>query len=157
MTFDFGTSVTTDGGTGLDGATLFASDPSNTRISQDGYAAGEVAGMAVEQDCTITGVFTNGQRRTLGQVALATFTSEHGLARAGHNLWTETDASGEALIGGAGSGRRGTIVSGALEGSNVDLGSEFVDLIQYQRGFQASSRIITTADEMYQEVVSLKR
>lgn len=157
ITFDFGTSITTDGGTGLDGATQFARDESNTLVSQDGYAAGEVAGMAVEEDGTITGVFTNGQRRTLGQVALATFTSEHGLARAGHNLWTETDSSGEALIGGAGSGRRGTIVSGALEGSNVDLGSEFVDLIQYQRGFQASSRIITTADEMYQEVVALKR
>ncbi len=157
IAFDFGTSITTDGGTGLDGATQFADDSSVSALRQDGFAAGEVAGIAVGQDGTITGVFTNGQRRTLGQVALATFESERGLARTGHNLWSATDASGEALVGAAASGRRGAIVSGALEGSNVDLASEFVDLIAYQRGFQASSRIITTADEMYQEVVALKR
>ncbi|MCB9623936.1 MAG: flagellar hook-basal body complex protein, partial [Sandaracinus sp.] len=99
----------------------------------------------------------NGQRRVLGQVALADFASEAGLERAGSNLWAATDASGEALVGTPGAGGLGSVVAGALEGSNVDIGQEFVDMIAFQRGFQASSRVITTADEMYGELVNLKR
>ncbi|MEC7518374.1 MAG: flagellar hook protein FlgE [Myxococcota bacterium] len=157
VTFDFGDSITTDSGTGMSGTTQYASPSTNTGISQDGYGAGEVAGISIGQDGTIEGVFTNGQRRVLGQVAVADFASVDGLERAGQGLWVETQASGEAVVGAAGTGGRGAVVAGALEGSNVDLAREFVDLIAYQRGFSANSRIVSTADEMYTELVNLKR
>lgn len=155
--FDFGDSITTDGGTGLTATTQFATASTTNGLSQDGYSAGSVAGIGIASDGSVTGVFTNGQRRVLGQVAVADFASVDGLERMGQNLYTETQASGQALLGTAESGGRGSIVSGALEQSNVDLGREFVDLIAYQRGFQANSRVITTADDMYGELINLKR
>ncbi len=157
IAFDFGTSITTDGGSGLDATTQFASPSTTNGLSQDGYAAGSVSAVSVASDGTITGVFDNGQRRVLARLAVADFTSVSGLSRAGHNLWVETEASGEALIGTAGTGGRGSIVAGALEQSNVDLSREFVDLISLQRGFQANSRVVTTSDEMLAELVNLKR
>ena len=157
IAFDFGTSITGDAGTGLDGSTQFSAESTINELNQDGFAAGTVAAVGIESDGTITGAFSNGQRRTLGRVALATFASLDGLERAGQGLWTATQDSGEPLIGGAETGNRGSLVAGALEQSNVDLGQEFVDLIAYQRGFQANSRIITTADEVYSELVNLKR
>jgi flagellar hook protein FlgE len=157
VTFDFGTS-TLEGGTGFDGSTGLAQEWNpNGAVTQDGFAGGTVSGIRIEGDGTVTGVFSNGQLRTLGAVATADFTSVDSLAAAGHNLYAETTESGGPIVGAPGGGGRGTLISGALEGSNVDLGAEFVDLIAYQRGFQANSRIITTADEMYQEIVSLKR
>ncbi len=157
IAFDFGESITTDGGTGLEGLTQFASSSAVTALTQDGYAAGSVAGVAIESDGTVTGVFTNGQRRTLGQIVVADFASVDGLQRAGEGLYASSVESGEPLVGTAGTGGRGSISAGSLEGSNVDLGSEFVDMIAYQRAFQANSRVITTADEMYSELVNLKR
>lgn len=155
--FDFGESITTDGGTGLDATTQFAAPSSTNGLSQDGYAAGSVAGVSVAPDGTVLGVFTNGERRTLGQVAVASFDSNHGLERAGKGMYVSTLESGDPLYGTAESGGRGSIVSGALEQSNVDIGREFVNLISYQRGFQANSRVVTTSDEMYGELVNLKR
>lgn len=155
--FDFGTSITGDGGTGLDGTTQMGSPSNVTGISQDGFGSGTVAGVQIGSDGTVTGVFTNGQRRTLGQLVVADFRSVDGLSRAGEGLWTETQASGAALVGAAESGSRGSIVAGALEQSNIDLGREFVDMIAYQRGFSANSKVITTSDEMYSELVNLKR
>lgn len=154
--FSFG-NPTQDGGTGLDGTTNFASPSAVNSTSQDGYAAGSVTGINVNATGTITGVFTNGQRRTLGQVAVASFKSVDGLQRAGQGLLVQTEASGEALLGSASTGGRGAIVSGSLEQSNVDIGREFVDLISFQRGFQANSKVIQTADEMYGELVNMKR
>ena len=156
VAFDFGTSIT-EGGTGFGGTTQLAGASTVNVSRQDGFGGGTVAGIRIEADGTVTGVFANGQDRALGRVAVASFASNDGLARAGHNLWAATQASGEALVGEAGAGGRGGIVSGSLETSNVDLGSEFVDLIAFQRGFSANSKIITTADEMYQELVNLKR
>lgn len=157
ITFDFGTAITGDGGTGLDGATQFGDASSTTGLRQDGFAAGSVSGITISSDGSITGVFSNGQRRLLGQVAVAKFQSESGLARSGQGLWSETKDSGEPLVGGAQSGSRGAIVAGALEQSNVDIGREFVDLIAYQRGFSANSKIVQTADEMYSELINLRR
>ncbi|MEY4578615.1 MAG: hypothetical protein RL701_3318 [Pseudomonadota bacterium] len=157
INFDFGQSITTDGGTGLEASTQFASRAVTIALTQDGFAAGTVAGIAIAKDGTITGVFSNGQQRVLGQVVTADFANVNGLERTGAGLWIETQASGQALVGGADAGGRGGIVSGTLEQANVDLGSEFVNLIAYQRGFQANSRVITTADEMYGELVNLKR
>lgn len=156
VVLDFGESQT-EGGTGFEGSTQTASAFATTAIQQDGYAAGQIAGLGVEQDGTLTGVFSNGQRRTIGQVAVATFASLEGLDRAGQGLWSETERSGQAMLGAGMSGGRGAVVAGALEQANVDLGQEFVNLIAYQRGFSANSRIVTTADEMYAELVNLKR
>jgi flagellar hook protein FlgE len=102
-------------------------------------------------------VFSNGQRRTLGQVAVASFRSVDGLARSGQGLWSRTEESGEALVGSAGTAGRGSITAGTLEQSNVDIGREFVDLIAFQRGFSANAKVIQTADELYGELVNLRR
>lgn len=153
--FDFGTSID-EGGSGYDGSTNFANASTTNAATQDGYGAGAVTGINVSATGIITGTF-NGQRRTLGQVAVATFKSVDGLARTGNGLFVQTEQSGEALLGGASTGGRGSIVAGSLEQSNVDIGKEFVDLISFQRGFQANSKVIQTADEMYGELVNMKR
>lgn len=155
--FDFGTNSANESGTGLDGTTQFASKSTQVQLQQDGYGAGSVAGISIAPDGKITGVFSNGQQRLLGQVVTAAFPDNGGLDRLSNGLWIETPESGQALIGGADAGGRGEIVSGGLEQSNVDLGTEFVNLIAYQRGFQANSRVITTTDEMYGELVNIKR
>ena len=157
ITFDFGDSLTTDGGTGLSGSTQFASGSAVTSQSQNGYSTGELAGVAIQSGGDVLAVYTNGEQRIVGQVALATFEAEGQLARAGNSLWMETQESGEARIGTAASGPAGTITANALEMSTVDLSQEFVNLISYQRGYQANSRTVTTADQMYQEAVNLKR
>jgi flagellar hook protein FlgE len=157
VNFDFGTSITGDAGTGLDGTTNFASPSTTNGITQNGFAAGSVSGISINETGVITGVFSNGQRRTLGQVAVASFRSQDGLARSGQSLWSRTEESGEALVGSAGTAGRGSISAGTLEQSNVDIGREFVELIAYQRGFQASSKVIQTADDLYGELVNLRR
>lgn len=156
ISFDFGSSIA-EGGTGFGGTTQLAGASTVNMTRQDGFSGGVVQGIRVDADGTITGIFGNGQDRALGRVAIASFASNEGLARSGQNLWSETRASGEVLLGAAGTGGRGSVVAGALESSNVDIGAEFVDLISYQRGFSANSKIITTADEMYQELVNLRR
>jgi flagellar hook protein FlgE len=157
IAFDFGDSMTTDAGTGLDGSTQFAAPSATMALQQDGFAAGSVAGISIADDGTILGLFSNGQQRAIGQVVTADFANVNGLDRTGQGLWIETLESGQALIGPGDAAGRGAIVSGALEQSNVDLGTEFVNLISYQRGFQANSRVITTSDEMYGELVNIKR
>jgi len=126
-------------------------------LSQDGHAGGALESITVGDDGTITGTFENGRTRDLARVALAMFDSVQGLERQGGNLWARTPASGEPLVGGAGDGGRGLVVAGHLEASNVDMTQEFVNLIAAQRGFQASSRTITTVDQLLNETVNLKR
>ena len=103
------------------------------------------------------GLYTNGQKLAIGQLAVAKFRANEGLGRAGQNLWIETRDSGTAALGTAGSGGRGAVSAGTLESSNVDLAEEFVGLIQHQRSFSANSKTITTADEMLQELINIKR
>lgn len=153
---DFGV-ATGDGGTGLTGVTQFASASAVSSQSQNGFASGEFSGLSIDGVGTVQGLFTNGQKVTIGQLAVAKFRSNDGLGRAGQNLWIETRESGTAALGGAGTGGRASVSAGALESSNVDLGEEFVGLIQHQRSFSANSRTITTADEMLQELISIKR
>jgi flagellar hook protein FlgE len=157
LSFDFGDSLTTDSGTGLLGTTGFANSSSVGEIGQDGHPPGSLVDMSVSEDGTITGAFSNGRRRTLGQVAIARFRNNNGLVRSGAGLFIDSEVSGLPLVGGAATGSRGTILSEALEASNVDMAQEFVNLISYQRGFQANSRTISTGDEMLAEVVALKR
>jgi len=105
----------------------------------------------------ITGVYSNGVTRPLGQIALASFTNPGGLEKAGENTFIVTNNSGQALIGESGSAGKGKIISGTLEMSNVDLTEAFTDMIVTQRGFQANSKTINTSDQMLQEILTLKR
>ncbi|MBX3186751.1 MAG: flagellar hook protein FlgE [Labilithrix sp.] len=155
LTFDFGTS-TAAGGTGLDGLTQYGSASSVSSQSQDGYASGDLSGIKIGADGVVRGVYTNGQTIPAGQLAIAKFRANDGLGRAGQNLWIATRESGEAAIGLVGSGGRASLIAGALEQSNVDITQQFVELISHQRAFQASSKTITTADQMLQELMNIK-
>ncbi|HEY9899738.1 MAG TPA: flagellar hook protein FlgE [Pantanalinema sp.] len=124
---------------------------------QDGYSSGSLTGVAVDAAGSIQGVFSNGRTRVLGQVSVATFTNPVGLLVNGDNLFSATPNSGEPQVGVAGAGSRGLIAPGSLENSNVDLASSFADMIVAQRGLQSNSKIITTSDEVLQELMSLKR
>ena len=156
ITLDFGTSIAA-GGTGLDGTTQFAGPSNVSAQKQDGYASGDFSGVSVDGQGVVTGLYTNGEKIAMSQLGIAKFRSNDGLGRAGQNLWISTRESGTAAMGTAGSGGRGATTGGALEGSNVDLASEFVSMIQHQRSFSANSKTITTADEMLQELINLKR
>jgi len=132
--------------------------PFNAAIeSQDGYKSGTLESYAIDQSGTIEGVFSNGVSRTLGQIALSQFSNPAGLFKEGNSLYSVSSNSGAPNINSAGSSGFGTLKPGSLEMSNVDLSSEFTDMIITQRGFQANSRVITTSDEMLQELVNLKR
>ncbi|HUX69147.1 MAG TPA: flagellar hook protein FlgE [Cellulomonadaceae bacterium] len=125
--------------------------------TQDGQQAGTLQSFTLNADGTLQGAFSNGMKQVVGQIALATFNNPVGLEKAGGSLYRTTVNSGAAQIGTAGSGGRGTLVGGSLEMSNVDLSAEFTNLIVAQRGFQANARVITTSDQVLQELVDLKR
>jgi flagellar hook protein FlgE len=123
----------------------------------NGYAMGTLESFNINKTGQIIGVFSNGLTQALGQVAIANFNNPPGLIRVGDTMFSESGNSGVPMVGAAGRGGRGEITPGTLEMSNVDLAQEFTDMIVTQRGFQANSRIITTSDEMLQELVNLKR
>ncbi|KQS68393.1 flagellar hook protein FlgE [Modestobacter sp. Leaf380] len=137
--------------------TAFAAGTPVATTKQDGYGSGSLQSFSLLEDGTITGVYTNGERRSVGKLALATFDNPSGLVNMGNTSYSKGDNSGVALIGTAGNGSLGTLTSGALEMSNVDLSEEFTGLIIAQRGFQANSRVITASDELLQDLVNLKR
>jgi len=154
----FANPVTIDLGVGLpDGLKQFAGKTTAAALGQDGATAGSLVSFTIGNDGTVSGVFSNGRNRTVGQIALANFSNPGGLEKVGGSSYRPTPNSGLAQVGLAGSGGRGSIASNTLEMSNVDLAQEFTGLIAAQRGFQANSRVITTADEMLQELVNLKR
>jgi flagellar hook protein FlgE len=125
--------------------------------NQDGYAAGMITSVSVDEIGVVSGVYSNGRLVPLYQVALADFPSYAGMDRIGKNLYAESINSGEATVGTPDSGVLGRINPSALEMSNVDLGEEFVKMITTQRAFQANSRVITTSDEILQELMNIKR
>jgi len=137
--------------------TQMASPSSNSATKQDGSSSGTLVKFDIGADGIITGAFSNGKTAILGQLALATFANNEGLLRTGNNGFSETLASGQAVIGGPGNGGRGSLAGGALELSNVDIAKEFAALIVAQRGFQANARAVTTFDEITQETINLKR
>ena len=124
---------------------------------QDGYTLGYLDNFKIDSNGVITGVYTNGTTRTIAQVALATFTNERGLEKAGDNTFVESNNSGMARIGESGIAGRGSLMSGALEMSNVDLSEQLTDMIVTQRGFQSNAKTIQTADTLLETVLSLKR
>ena len=144
-------------GTDFNGLTSFDKDSSTESISQDGYTGGTLNDLKIDETGTIIGAFTNGQSFGLAQVALASFTNNEGLQSEGGNVFSQTANSGEAVIGAAGTGDKGTIAASKLEASNVDLSRALTDLIVIQRGFQANSKTITTSDEMLNTLLQLKQ
>ena len=139
------------------GVTQFGSDFSTKPFRQDGFAMGYLEDVKVDASGSITGVFSNGNNRTLAQIALATFANNGGLEKAGETNFQASNNSGIADISAAGTIGKGKIIAGALEMSNVDLSEQFTEMITTQRGFQANSKTIQTSDQMLQELLTLKR
>jgi len=137
--------------------TQTAAASSTTSIQQDGAASGTLQSFSIGSDGTITGSFSNGTTATVGQIALASFADEQGLSRNGNNDFTPTLASGQATIGAPTSGGLGSISGGSLEASNVDIATEFANLIVAQRSYEANARVVTTFDQIAQDTIALKQ
>jgi flagellar hook protein FlgE len=135
----------------------FSGQATVSAASQTGSAAGSLQAFSLSPDGTLVGVFSNGLRQNLGQIAMASFNNPPGLEKVGNTAFRATVNSGVAQLGTAGSGGRGSLAGGSLEMSNVDLSQEFTNLIVAQRGFQANSKVITASDELLQDLVNLKR
>jgi flagellar hook protein FlgE len=144
-------------GSQLNTITQSAAKSSTKAFSQDGYTMGFLNSFKIDSTGSITGVYSNGTNRLIGQIALASFTNQGGLEKAGDNTYVESNNSGTAEVGESGVAGKGSLLAGALEMSNVDLTEQFTDMIVTQRGFQASSKTIQTADTLLETVLSLKR
>ena len=140
-----------------DGLTGFSAPFTAIAKNQDGYGMGMLDKISIDEQGTITGIFTNGISRTLAQVLLADFNNQGGLLKSGDTLFLASANSGDPVKGVAGATINASISSGALESSNVDLAQEFTDVIIAQRGFQANARVISTSDQMLNELVNLKQ
>ena len=144
-------------GSTVDAVTQFGESFSTKAFKQNGFGMGYLETYQIDNSGIITGVYSNGNNRTIGQIALASFTNPGGLEKAGESTFVVSNNSGDANIGTSGVAGKGKIISGSLEMSNVDLAEAFTDMIVTQRGFQANSRTITTSDQMLQELLTLKR
>ena len=152
------TSLTVGGvAVNLSGITGFASVDTLAVTGQNGRSAGTLDSWSMSADGTLIGSFSNGSKQALGRIVLAGFTNPSGLEKTGGSSYVATANSGAAVVGGPGAGGNGSVSAGSLEMSNVDLSQEFTNLIVAQRGFQANARIITTSDEVLQELTNLKR
>jgi flagellar hook protein FlgE len=178
LTFDGAGNLTSAASVALTGITLGGGNPQNltigfgsaqSAISQfdqvgtldmpftDGQAGAELSEVSFGTDGSITARYTNGDSRVLAKLALATVTNPEGMMKVSDNLYQATLTSGDPALGMAGTGELGTLAPGSLEGSNVDLASEFTTLVLAQRGFQANTRVISTSDEMLADLVNVKR
>lgn len=154
---DFCDSLDTDGATLATGTKQWSGQSTQHLIDQDGRGQGDFQFLQVLADGVILARYSNGDERTIGQIALAEFTNNRGLEAIGGSLYKDLSDSGAATIGAPITAGRGEFFAGALESSSVDLTQEFTQMIVAQRGFQASSRTVITADQMLTEVVNLKR
>ncbi len=154
QTFDIGLGRV---GAFVDSMTQYASESSTRVFYQNGFPMGYLDDFRIDQSGTITGVFSNGNTRALGQIALATFVNPGGLEKSGDTNFRQSINSGLANVGTVGVAGKGSIMAGVLEMSNVDLAEQFTDMIVTQRGFQANSKTIQTADQLLQELLTLKR
>ncbi len=139
----------------FDGLTQFGGSAAAIVNEQDGYGAGELGSLVVNDDGTIEGFYTNGQSQALAQLGVATFANERGLEHIGDNYFVQSTNSGTPILGAGDLGPAGEVVGGALEQSNVDTAEEFVRLIEAQRGFQANARVVTAQNDLLSEVVNL--
>lgn len=143
MTFNFGKATQFGGGFGV------------TSVIQDGYSTGQLSTVSIDASGVVSAVYTNGRTTQLGQLAMANFPDPQGLKQLGDTNWAQTFTSGTALQGTAGSAGFGSIQSGALESSNVDLTTQLVGMITAQRAFQANAQSITTANQLSQTVINI--
>jgi flagellar hook protein FlgE len=141
----------------LAAVTQFGGPKTVAVTDKDGSSAGTLQQFQISADGTVVGMFSNGERRKMAQIALANFNNPQGLEKLGDTAFRSSANSGLPQIGTPGSGGRGDLLGGSIEMSNVDLAQEFTNLIIAQRGFQANSRVITTSDQMLQDLVDLKR
>jgi flagellar hook protein FlgE len=142
---------------GTSNISQFSAASTTSSSYQDGYGAGTLQDLTVDQNGIISGTFTNGQVIALAQVALSSFNNQNGLVQSGNNHWGQSLASGAPTIGLANQGGRGSVLGANLELSNVDVASEFTKLILSQRGYEANSKILTTTDQLMQETLNLKQ
>lgn len=143
---------------GVNGLTQFASTGSTAVLrDQDGFTSGTLQNFTIDRFGTITGFFTNGMTSPLARIVLADFNNPSGMLRVGDNMYQESANSGSAVLGFALEGSQSQLTSGALEMSNVDLAQEFTNMIVAQRGFQANGKVVSTSDEMLQELMGIKR
>jgi flagellar hook protein FlgE len=132
------------------------SGPSATSATQqDGFASGSLVSYLIESDGTVQGTFSNGQTAALGQIAMASFANQQGLVRNGSNDFLASLSSGQADVGTPGTGGRGTLSGGSLEQSNVDIATQFAQLIVAERSYQANAKSVTTFDEVTQTTINL--
>lgn len=155
--FYFGDSIENRNGTGAEGSTQYGSNSQVFRQIQDGYAGGTLTNFSVDEAGTVSGSYSNGVTKALSKIGLARFENNEGLYKLGQNRFKEAVLSGGPLVGEAGTGSRGAILTKSLENSNVDIAAEFVDMIRTQRNFQANAKTVTTSDELLQDVIQLKR
>ena len=141
------------GGSGL--LTQVSGPSATSSTQQDGFSSGTLVSYLIQSDGTIQGTFSNGQTSALGQIALASFTNEQGLIRNGQNEFLASLSSGQANVGGPGTGGRGTLSGGAIEQSNVDIAAQFAQLIVAERSYQANAKSITTFDAVTQTTLNL--
>jgi flagellar hook protein FlgE len=137
-------------------STQYGNAFSVSAVNQDGYTTGRLVGVETDADGVVQARFTNGRSVALGQIAIAQFASVDGLQTLGDTAWGETFASGSALLSAAGTGGMGSIQSGALEGSNVDVTQQLVNMITAQRNFQANAKMISTADALSQTIINIR-
>jgi len=139
----------------LSGSTQFGADFAVNDLSQDGYATGRLNGVDIDEHGVVFARYTNGESTIMGKVAIANFNNPQGLRSIGGSQWVETNTSGSVRLGEAGTGNFGTMQSGALEASNVDIATELVDLIIAQRNYQASAKAISTNNQVTQSVINI--
>ncbi len=154
---DFGDSITTDKGTGLNGTKQYGRQSDLISWSQDGSAAGTINNLSFNDEGRLSALYSNGETKDLAQIALAKFENPEALFKVGNNRMKEARDSGSPSVGAPKQAGRGRLFAKSLERSTVDLATEFVNLIQNQRSFQANAKTITTTDELLGEVINLKR
>ena len=140
----------------LSGITQFGTGFSVSKLSQDGFASGSLTNISISDDGTIVANYSNGIKRSEGQLAMADFRNVQGLAAIGGDKWAKTPESGEEIPGTAKSGTFGSLIAGALEESNVDLTAELVNMMTAQRAYQASAQAIKTQDQVFSTLVNLR-
>lgn len=144
-------------GTPAEPMTQYAGSNSVSALEQDGAAIGALQSFTISPNGTVMGIFSNGKQEAVAQIAMANFANPGGLEKVGGSMYRPSPNSGLVQVGVAGDGGRGTLSGGTVEMSNVDLAQEFTNLIVAQRGFQANSRVISSSDELLQDLVNLKR
>ncbi len=149
--------ISLDFGSGFGGVTQTSASSVISALSQDGSPSASLTNLNIDQYGNIVGIFSNGSSKNLAQIMVATFNNLNGLISVGDNMYLAYANSGEPRIGSLGEDTNTTVQSGALEQSNVDLSEEFTRMIVSQRGFQANARVITTADNLLQEITNLIR